>query len=188
MTTPLDSQDLDFTAIFALKAPAAAAPVDPAKLEADAQIGAASLKKGGYCITLTRRTAAPRTPAPPDARILVIEDEPSTAALLQRILSHAGYQPVLAANGREAAARLRVAPLPHLVLLDVILPDIEGFKILERIRQHEVIGDLPVVMLTAKAELADLMRGIAAGADGYVTKPASRGALESVMRQVLAGA
>ena len=51
-----------------------------------------------------------------------------------------------------------------------------------------MIGDLPVVMLTARADLADLMRGIAAGADGYITKPASRDALESVMRQVLAGA
>ena len=75
-----------------------------------------------------------------------------------------------------------------MVLLDVMLPDIDGFKILERIRQHQVIGDLPVVLLTAKSDLADLMRGIAAGADGYVTKPASREALEGVVKQVLGGA
>ena len=119
--------------------------------------------------------------------ILVIEDDASTAALLLHLLTRAGYRPALAASGREVVECLRQPPLPHLILLDVMLPDIEGFKILESIRAHEVIGELPVVMLTARAELADLMRGIAAGADGYVTKPASREALQGVIKQVLAG-
>ena len=188
MNAPANSQDLDFTQIFGLKvAPVIALP-DPAQVESDAMIGAADLKSGGYCVSLTRRRGKPRAPAPADARILVVEDDISIAALLQRLLKRAGYQPVLAGNGAELVECLRKPPLPHLVLLDVMLPDIDGFKILERIRQHQVIGDLPVVLLTAKSDLADLMRGIAAGADGYVTKPASREALEGVVKQVLGGA
>ena len=66
--------------------------------------------------------------------------------------------------------------------------NIECITARPRIRQHQVIGDLPVVMLTAKSDLADLMRGIAAGADGYITKPAKREAVEAVIKQVLSGA
>lgn len=181
-------QELDFTQIFAPKAAGSIKPADPVQVESDALIGAADLKKGGYCVSLTRRRTQAHPAAPPNARILVVEDDLSVAALLERLLTRAGYQPAVAGSGRELVERLRTPPLPHLVLLDVMLPDIEGFKILERIRQHQVIGDLPVVLLTAKSDLADLMRGIAAGADGYITKPAKREAVEAVIKQVLSGA
>lgn len=187
MAGPGETNDLDFSSLLVPMTVDVAPLAETEEVQAHALIGAAEIKHGGFCVSLTRDRPKPRAAAPPHARILVVDDEPATAALLLRLLTSAGYQPVLARNGREFVEQLRRPPLPHLVLLDVMLPDIDGIAILARIRSHEVIGQMPVVLLTAQSNLADVARGMMAGADGYLTKPASGEALFGVIKQVLAG-
>lgn len=183
-----DPNDLDFTSIFAKREVPEPTPEQRAQLEATALIGAGEVTRGGFCVSMTRpglRHA--QVPAGRSARILVVEDEPITSKLIERILTGAGYVPWLARSGKEVVEKLRSPPPPDLILMDVMLPDIDGFKIVERIRQHKVIGDIPVIMVSARAELADVARGFEVGADGYVTKPATRAALLGVIAQVLGG-
>ena len=182
-----DPSDLDFTAIFAKKEVAPVSPEQRAQIESDALIGANEVKHGGFCVSMTRPAMRQRPPRPANPDVLIVEDEPITAKLIERILANAGFKPSLARNGKEVVERLRTPPAPDLILMDVMLPDIEGFKIVERIRQHKVIGDIPVIMVSGRAELADVTRGFEVGADGYVTKPATRSALLGVIEQILKG-
>ena len=182
-----DPADLDFTAIFAPREVPPVTPAQRVQIEADALIGANEVKHGGYCVSMTRPALRARGSRPLHPNILVVEDEPITAKLLQRILTAAGFKPWLACNGKEVVERLRSPPTPDLILMDVMLPDINGIKIVERIRQHKVIGDIPIVMVSGRAELADVMRGFEAGADGYLTKPATRAALIGVIEQMFKG-
>ncbi len=182
-----DPTDLDFTDIFAKREVAAPTPEQQAQLEADALIGANEVKKGGFCVSMTRPGLRMRGPRPQHPTVLVVEDEPITSKLLERILTGAGYEPWIARSGKEVVEKLRSPPPPDLILMDVMLPDIEGFKIVERIRQHKVICEIPIIMVSGRAELADVTRGFEVGADGYVTKPATRTALLGVIEQVLKG-
>ena len=183
-----DPTDLDFTEIFGKREVAVPTPEQRAQLESDALIGANEVKKGGFCVSMARPGLRMRGARPAHPLVLVVEDEPITSKLLEKILTGAGYQPVMARSGKEVVEKLRSPPPPDLILMDVMLPDIEGFKIVERIRQHKVIGDIPIIMVSGRAELADVTRGFEVGADGYVTKPATRTALLGVIEQVLAGA
>ena len=183
-----DPSDLDFTSIFAKREVPPLTDEQRVQLEANALIGANEVSHGGFCVSMTRPGLRERRiPQGRSVRVLVVEDEPVTAALLQRILAQANYAPSHAKSGKEVVEHLRTPPLPDLILLDVMLPDILGFQILERMRQHKVIGDIPVVMVSGRAEMADIARGFEAGADGYVTKPAKREALLGVITQVLSG-
>jgi len=74
---------------------------------------------------------------------------------------------------------------PDLLLLDVMLPDGDGFEVLSRMRRHQALGSLPIVMLTAKNEPGDIGRGLVLGADGYITKPYTKNILADVIRRVL---
>jgi len=102
--------------------------------------------------------------------VLVVEDESDVRALLRELLERAGYDVVEAATGREGLRALYVER-PHLVLLDVLLPDLDGWEALERIRDA---SDVPVLMLTALTTELDKVRGLRGGADDYVTKPFGR--------------
>ncbi len=183
-----DPTDLDFTAIFAKREVAPVTPAQRAQIESDALIGANEVKHGGFCVSMTRPGMRQRPPRPANPIVLIVEDEPITSKLLERILAGAGFQPKIARSGKEVVEQLRLPQAPDLILMDVMLPDIDGFKIVERIRQHKVIGDIPVIMVSGRAELADVTRGFEVGADGYVTKPATRAALLGVIEQVLKGA
>ncbi len=110
-------------------------------------------------------------------RILVVEDDPDLAFGLEFNLRHEGYDVALAADGPSglAAATDRV---PDLVVLDVMLPGLDGFGVLERLRAAGL--DTPVLMLTARAEESDKVRGLRSGADDYLTKPF--GVMELVAR------
>ncbi len=184
---PPEDNDLDFTSFFPARTVAPVTPAQKAKIEAEALIGENEIAHGGFCVSMARPGLRPFKPIHGKAKVLVVEDEPLTSSMLQRMLTAAGYDPVTAFNGKEVVERLRDPRLPDLILMDVMLPDIEGFKILERIRQHKVIGDIPVVMVSGRAEMADISRGFMAGADGYVTKPTTRKALLGVIEQVMEG-
>ena len=113
--------------------------------------------------------------------ILVVDDEPRMARFVRMNLELEGYIISTAANGAEALAKVR-DELPDLVLLDVMMPEMDGYETLERIRQ---ISSVPVIMLTVKAEEADKVRGLELGADDYVTKPFSPRELASRVKAAL---
>ncbi len=114
-------------------------------------------------------------------RILVVDDEKGLVKIIRLNLEHDGFEVFEANNGAQAMDRLR-AVLPDLVLLDVMMPDLDGFQVLRMIRE---VGSTPVIMLTAKGEENDKVRGLELGADDYVTKPFSPRELTSRIRAVL---
>lgn len=114
-------------------------------------------------------------------RILVVDDEKGLVKIIRLNLEHDGFEVFEANNGAQAMDRLR-AVIPDLVLLDVMMPDLDGFQVLRMIRE---VGSTPVIMLTAKGEENDKVRGLELGADDYVTKPFSPRELTSRIRAVL---
>jgi two-component system phosphate regulon response regulator PhoB len=112
-------------------------------------------------------------PAPPSAdRILVVDDEPEIVALVAYHLGKAGYRLATASTGQdalEAARRERYS----LIVLDLMLPEMSGFDVLEALRSDEATRDVAVLMLTARREEPDRIRGLSLGADDYLTKPFS---------------
>lgn len=118
------------------------------------------------------------------ARVLVVEDEAAIAELVGLNLRHAGHEAVLAATA-EAAQTAIDAVLPDLVILDWMLPDLNGPALLARWRGTARTRDLPVIMLTARVAEADLVRGLDAGADDYLAKPFSPKELLARLRALL---
>ena len=116
-----------------------------------------------------------------DRRILVVDDEERMVRFIRLNLEHDGFQVTEAHNGSQAINQVR-SSLPDLVLLDVMLPDIDGFEVLRIIRE---VSNVPVIMLTAKGEEDDRIRGLELGADDYITKPFSTRELVSRVRAVL---
>ncbi|MEL7625488.1 MAG: response regulator transcription factor [Anaerolineaceae bacterium] len=114
-------------------------------------------------------------------RILVVDDEKGLAKIIRLNLEQDGFEVVEAYNGTQAMEKLRTT-LPDLVLLDVMMPDMDGFTVLKMIRE---IGNTPVIMLTAKGEENDKVKGLELGADDYVTKPFSPRELTSRIKAVL---
>jgi len=114
-------------------------------------------------------------------RILIIEDERRMARFVRLNLEHDGFKVLEAATGQEGLDKFREG-MPDLVLLDVMLPDIDGFEVLSVLRE---MSEAPVIMLTAKGEEDDRVRGLELGADDYVTKPFSPRELVSRVRAVL---
>jgi two-component system KDP operon response regulator KdpE len=114
-------------------------------------------------------------------RILVVDDEERMVRFIRLNLEHDGFRVTEAYRGSEAVNKLRSA-MPDLVLLDVMMPDMDGFEALRIIRE---ISNVPVIMLTAKGEEDDRVRGLELGADDYVTKPFSPRELVSRVRAVL---
>lgn len=114
-------------------------------------------------------------------RILVVDDERRMVGFIRLNLEQDGFEIIEAFNGTDALNRLRDS-LPDLILLDVMMPDIDGFEVLRTIRE---ISQVPVIMLTAKGEEDDKVKGLELGADDYVTKPFSPRELVSRVRAVL---
>jgi len=117
--------------------------------------------------------------------VLIVEDDPDQAALAKLRVSTAGYAVRVAHNFKELIEEIRIRAFPDLLLLDVNLPDGNGFDILARIRRHQKLALLPVVMLTVRADPEDVRRGLDFGADGYITKPYSKKILTEIIRRVL---
>ena len=104
------------------------------------------------------------------ARILIVDDDAEIRLLLTELLSRAGFQVVEAADGKSALRQLFDTP-PALVILDVTMPEMDGYQTLERIRD---LSDVPVIMLTARTQELERVRGLSGGADDYVAKPFGR--------------
>jgi two-component system OmpR family response regulator len=129
--------------------------------------------------------------APADARhdgaqarpkLLVVEDDPNIVELLSASLRFAGFEVTAATNGAQALADARLSP-PDLVVLDVMLPDLDGFEVIRRMRDGGT--RTPVVFLTARDATEDKIRGLTLGGDDYVTKPFSLEELTARIRAVL---
>ena len=105
-------------------------------------------------------------------RVLVVDDEPDIVALVAYHLAKSGYRVATAANGRDALDVVR-RERPALVVLDLMLPDLSGYEVLEQLRADEATRHVAVLMLTARREEPDRIRGLSLGADDYLTKPFS---------------
>ncbi|MBA3810727.1 MAG: phosphate regulon transcriptional regulator PhoB [Caulobacteraceae bacterium] len=116
--------------------------------------------------------------------ILVVEDEDSLATLLQYNLDKEGYGVALCADGEEALVMIDEKQ-PDLVILDWMLPKVSGIEVCRRLRQRPATRNLPVIMLTARGEESDRIRGLDTGADDYVVKPFSMIELCARIRAVL---
>jgi two-component system KDP operon response regulator KdpE len=119
--------------------------------------------------------------APEERLILAVDDEPKMTRFIRMNLELEGYRVSEAVNGMEAIKKVR-EELPDLVLLDVMMPDMNGFETLEHIRES---SNVPVIMLTVKGEEEDKVRGLELGADDYVTKPFSPRELTSRIKALL---
>ncbi|MBL8022964.1 MAG: response regulator [Elusimicrobia bacterium] len=104
------------------------------------------------------------------ARILVVEDEPTTSKILGLLLTKEGYAVSFAGDGKTALV-LALAERPDLILLDVLLPELSGFEVCQRLRQDPSTCLIPIMLLTALSEIKDKVTGFKLGADEYVTKP-----------------
>jgi len=105
--------------------------------------------------------------------------------ILARKLSLDGYTIRTASDRPTIVAELQKLPPPHLILLDVGLPDISGFDLLQKLRQHPRLGSIPVIMLTGHVNPESVLHGMANGADGYVSKPFQFEALGTAIETVL---
>ncbi len=142
-----------------------------ARAAAEAVAGASKLREEGYYVSIARRARGRNTPSAHHISVLVIEDEPLVAKYLRALIEMEGFVARLASNREEITAQLRQPPIPDLVILDVMLPDINGFEVLQRMRGNAKFGEVPVIVVTTQATRESVMKGLALGADGYITKP-----------------
>lgn len=117
-------------------------------------------------------------------RILVADDEPALLRLLEFVLGRRGYVIQGVTNGNSAVEVLKTES-PDLVILDVMMPGLDGYEVLTFIRQTPRLEGLPVVMLTARAQLDDIQRGLTLGADAYLAKPFDPEELFSVVESLI---
>jgi len=151
----------------------------------DAAFADISLSRLGVYVAYERvANRPPSGKTPKETVALVVEDDPDQLALAVLRLTEAGY-PVRTADCVKALFASLAERMPDAMFLDVMLPDGNGFEVLNTLRQHPTYALLPIIMLTAKVEPADVARGLALGAEGYVTKPYGRNTLEYVLRYVL---
>ena len=147
--------------------------------------GATLLRSGSFLADERLANLPPLDKKPADTVILLVEDDPDQLALAELRLTMAGYQVRSADRAKALSKALREQERPDLLLLDVMLPDGNGFDLLGQLRARPEFATLPIVLLTVKAELADIRKGLALGADGYITKPYSKNQLAEVIGRVL---
>jgi CheY-like chemotaxis protein len=118
-------------------------------------------------------------------RVLIVEDEQDMQDLMRSLLERVGLEIISAYDVTTAVQVLRRKPLPNLVLLDLMLPEISGLELLRQIRAKDVFDDLPVVIVSALADPDQIRKGFDLGADRYVTKPAIAHNLVKTVQEVL---
>ncbi len=107
---------------------------------------------------------------PKNARILLVDDNPRNIQVLGTILKHEGYQIIIAQNGCQAIKAVKKAP-PDLILLDIMMPQMDGFETCKKLKQNAISKEIPIIFLTAKADTEDIVKGFELGAVDYITKP-----------------
>jgi DNA-binding response OmpR family regulator len=117
-------------------------------------------------------------------RVLVVEDDPDIAALVARYLEKAGYAATRVSSGRDALDEVR-AKAPDLIVLDVMLPHVDGLEVCRLLRANEHTASIPIIMLTARAEESERIVGLEMGADDYLAKPFSPNELVARVRALL---
>lgn len=118
-------------------------------------------------------------------KILVIEDDPASLRLTQYMLEHKGYEVLTAVNGLDGLKKAR-SEEPDLVILDVMLPGMDGFDICYNLRAEPQTAKMPILMLSAKAREVDMDTGRKVGADNYITKPVDPAEIISSIEVLLA--
>ncbi|MHB8837240.1 MAG: response regulator [Candidatus Methylomirabilia bacterium] len=117
-------------------------------------------------------------------KILVCDDEPYILMALTDAVEMEGYECVTAINGKEALQRARET-LPDLIMLDIMMPFMDGFEVCRELKADAATRDIPVIMLTAKSQQVDIQKGKDAGADDYITKPFRPSTLRKKFNEVL---
>ena len=112
----------------------------------------------------------PNAAEPTPAKLLIVDDKTANLDLLRQMLAPLGHQIFFATSGAKALG-IAASVLPDLVLLDVMMPEMDGFETCRRFKQDEALGEIPIIFVTARTDVEDLARGFAAGAVDYVTKP-----------------
>ena len=160
--------------------------MDRARLRQESESAGSALARTGAYVASDRVSLRPAShKAPGDTVVLIVEDDPDQLALADLRVSMAGYKVRVANSVNAYLQNMLDEGAPDLLLLDVVLPDGNGFDVLAKIRRHPVLASLPVVMLTARDDAADIGKGLLQGADGYVTKPYTKNILADVIRRVL---
>lgn len=153
--------------------------------QAEVDAGLSSLQRAGFYVQIAKGRAS----APPAGAgrmpVVVVEDDAALASFISTLLTLSGFDVRQAGTREEVVAQIRRPPIPGLMLLDVVLPDTDGFDILKRVRQHPQLKDVPVIMLTGKATREAVLKGMTGGADGYITKPFEPESLLRAIRTVL---
>ncbi|WP_103334704.1 response regulator transcription factor [Pseudotabrizicola formosa] len=117
-------------------------------------------------------------------RILVVEDEDNIAIALDYLMTREGYDHDRIANGADALTRIRETH-PDLVLLDVMLPEVSGYEICQTVRQDPALADVKILMMTARGSAIERRKGLALGADGFISKPFELKELREEVRRLL---
>ena len=160
--------------------------MDQAGVLQQAEAVSATLARTGAYVAADRLSQRP-TPSkvPADSVVLIVEDDPDQLALADLRVSMAGFKVRVAGSVNAFLQNIVDEGAPELLLLDVALPDGDGFEVLAKMRRHPALGSLPIVLLTARNEAADIGKGLLLGADGYITKPYTKNILADVIRRVL---
>ncbi len=116
--------------------------------------------------------------------ILVVDDHPDNVEILDARLSSRGYRVETASNGKEALERVAGTP-PHLILCDVMMPEMDGYEFSRRVKNDESLPFIPIILVTARDSTQDKVEGLEAGADDYLTKPINFPELEARVRSML---
>jgi diguanylate cyclase (GGDEF)-like protein len=127
---------------------------------------------------------AVREGTPALTRILVVDDVPDNVEILHARLTSRGYQVDTAADGQEALRRVHAEP-PHLILCDVMMPELDGYEVSRRIKQDPGLPYIPIILVTARDTAEDVVEGLEAGADDYIAKPYNFKELEARVRAML---
>jgi CheY-like chemotaxis protein len=169
--------DLDFTSLAAVPAVRPENVIRP-----ETEIGSARVANGSFIAYA--RAATPRD-AHPEAPVIVVEDDEDTRRLLERVLRIASLPVRTAADSREFLQLLQKVRPPRLVLLDIELPRVNGFKILQLLRQQPQTAAVPVVMVSGHAEPKHIQQAMSLGAEGYLSKPVKVSTLREMLAKVL---
>jgi DNA-binding response OmpR family regulator len=116
--------------------------------------------------------------------ILIVDDEPSIVVPIQFLMQQQGYNVIVAENGHDALDMIYKYK-PDLILLDIMLPGIDGYEVCEIVRLNPKLRDVKIIFITAKGREVEIAKGLALGADAYITKPFSNAELVAKVKTVL---